>query len=447
MQRRVPLLPVIAVLLYGACSSPTATDEGEEGCRVQPAEVHDPLTQRGAVRDVHDPAVIEEGGRYYLFSTGHGIPIRRSDDLVDWSPAGQVFAELPAWASSTIPGVAFPWAPDVAHFGGRYHLYYSLSTFGSQRSAIGLATNETLDPTSPAYAWVDRGVVVASRPGVDDFNAIDPNVAFDASGQPWLAWGSFWGGIRMRRLDAETGLLSEADGTVHALAARTGVPAIEAPFIVRHDDLYYLFVSFDSCCQGAASSYKVMVGRSDAITGPYVDRAGQPMTAGGGTLVLEGYGRIRGPGHNAVLVDDDRAYLVHHFYDAEGDGVPTLQVRALLWDDEGWPLAGDPYDGTFPTAAPPAAVAGTWAHAVGGTPPFEIELRSDGTLGGCRFGGSWSLEENTLTLRWSGVDGPASGEVERVTVSADGSWYVGRTDDGALVRGARVVAAQKKKAP
>lgn len=309
--------------------------------------------QTGDVRDVPDPAIIEHDDQYYIFSTAAGLPIRRSDDLMRWEIIDTVFDTLPDWTEEEVPGVEFPWAPDIAHFGGRYHLYYSLSTFGSQRSAIGLATNQTLDPGDPDYEWVDRGKVIASRPG-DDFNAIDPNVAYDEDGQPWMAWGSHWGGIRMRKLNAETGLPSEEDTTTYALASRPDDPvhAIEAPYIIRRGDFYYLFVSFDQCCQGAESTYKVMVGRSEDITGPYMDQSGQPMMEGGGTLVLAGDETVRGPGHNAILTDDDgQQYIVHHYVNVEeGPASPdqplaiprSLQIRPLRWKGDGWPTAGAP---------------------------------------------------------------------------------------------------------
>lgn len=308
--------------------------------------------QSGDVRDVPDPAIIKYGNVYYIFSTAEGIPIRTSQDLIHWEVADVVFDELPDWAAQEVPGVQFPWAPDISFFNDQYHLYYSLSTFGSQRSVIGLATNKTLDLASSEYEWVDRGKVIESHPGENDYNAIDPNVAFDDEGQPWLAWGSFWGGIRMRRLDAATGMPSPEDTTVYKLAFRPVENAIEAPFIIRHDGYYYLFVSFDACCRGAESTYKVMVGRSEDITGPYVDRLGKPMMEGGGTLVLEGSGEIRGPGHNAILTDDDGSqYIVHHFVNIkEGPASPdaplaiprSLQIRPLYWDDAGWPTAGEP---------------------------------------------------------------------------------------------------------
>ncbi|HEY8484018.1 MAG TPA: arabinan endo-1,5-alpha-L-arabinosidase, partial [Longimicrobiales bacterium] len=263
-----------------------------------------------------------------------------------------VFEEMaPAWAAAEVPGVRSPWAPDIAYYNGKYYLYYSLSTFGSQRSVIALATNATLDPGSPEYRWVDHGKVLESWPGRSDFNAIDPNMAFDENGEPWLAWGSFWGGIKMRKLDPRTGLLSGEDTTTYSLAARPGQGAVEAPFILRRGDYFYLFVSFDFCCRRASSTYHIRVGRSRKITGPYVDRAGVSMMEGGGTLVLAGSGRVRGPGHNAVLTEGDRHYLVHHYYDAEENGVSKLQIRPLLWDAEGWPVAGEPITGPVARAA------------------------------------------------------------------------------------------------
>ncbi|NOX56075.1 MAG: arabinan endo-1,5-alpha-L-arabinosidase, partial [Planctomycetes bacterium] len=160
--------------------------------------------QEGDIRRVHDPCIVKAGGWYYVFSTLGGIQIRRSKDLMRWEYVGEVFEEIPAWAKKAVPGVRALWAPDISFFNGQYHLYYSVSTFGKNRSCIGLATNRTLDPADDRYEWVDRGPVITSRPGKDDFNAIDPSVAFDGE-QPWLAFGSFWSGIKLVRLDPETG--------------------------------------------------------------------------------------------------------------------------------------------------------------------------------------------------------------------------------------------------
>jgi arabinan endo-1,5-alpha-L-arabinosidase len=291
---------------------------------------------------VHDPTMIKADGVYYVFSTGDqnygsgNIQIRKSADMETWSLVGVVFPKQPAWIAEEL-GVAPPnlWAPDISYFNGKYHLYYAGSTFGSNSSVIGLATNATLDPESPDYAWRDEGMVVRSRTAFN-WNAIDPNVAFDESDTPWLSLGSFWSGIKLQRLDAGTGKLSEEDTELYDLASRGGGP-IEAPAIVRRGDFYYLFVSFDTCCRGLDSTYKIMVGRAEQITGPYLDRAGIPMLGGGGTLLLDSRGRYHGPGGQAVVLDDGVYRLVHHYYDREQSGAPKLQIHDLGWTADGWP--------------------------------------------------------------------------------------------------------------
>ena len=295
---------------------------------------------KGDIRQVHDPSIIKQGDTYYIFSTRAGIAIRCSKDLIYWQLCGDVFAHLPEWAVKDVPGLRGLWAPDVSYFNARYHLYYSVSTFGSNHSAIGLATNETLDPASEKYRWVDKGKVIGSN-NKDDWNAIDPNVVFDELNQPWLAFGSFWGGIKLRRLDQTTGKLSSQDQTQYPLASRprtAGSPgAIEAPHIIRKNTYYYLFVSFDVCCRGTNSTYNIRVGRSQRLTGPYIDRSGKAMVDGGGTLIVAGASRWVGPGHCAVLQGNEGDYLIYHAYDAEWRGVATLRISTLRWDSDGWP--------------------------------------------------------------------------------------------------------------
>jgi arabinan endo-1,5-alpha-L-arabinosidase len=299
---------------------------------------------------VHDPVMIKADGIYYLFATGgrrgRGIlPVHTSRDLRTWEQAGFAFEQLPAWARDEIPRARNAWAPDISFFNGKYHLYYSLSSFGVNESAIGLATNKSLDPNHPEFAWVDQGMVVRSRSGQDDFNAIDPNLVIEDASNAWLSWGSFWGGIMMRRVDPQTGKLATRDTTLHRLAARSSTDsqeapsaedAIEAPFIVRRGDYWYLFVSWDFCCRGARSNYKVVVGRSKDVTGPYVDKADKEMTDGGGTLMIEAVtDHWRGAGHPAVFDENGTDYLLFHAYSAQ-TGRSRLHISTIAWKD-GWP--------------------------------------------------------------------------------------------------------------
>ena len=153
----------------------------------------------------------------------------------------------------------------------------------------------------------------------------------------------------MRRVDPDTGKLSDRDTTLFSLASRPRTDpdqtqstkdAIEAPFIIRHEGYWYLFVSFDFCCRGAKSTYKVMVGRSHRITGPYIDKDGKPMTEGGGTLVIEATGpNWRGPGHPAVLQESGEYYLLFHAYHGQ-TGRSELKISTMEWED-GWPRVGE----------------------------------------------------------------------------------------------------------
>ncbi|HEY3494312.1 MAG TPA: arabinan endo-1,5-alpha-L-arabinosidase [Polyangiaceae bacterium] len=293
----------------------------------------------------HDPVVIAAHDRYYLFSTGDNIGAKTSSDLLAWQGASEVWsnATRPDWIADEVPGAENLWAPDISHFGGQYHLYYSASTFGCNVSCIGHATRPALD----SGAWTDHGSIVCSNPGSscegnrpDDWNAIDPNVVVDREGTPWLSFGSFWGGLKLIELDQNG---DRAGDTLHSIAARPrNGGALEAPFIVRRCGYYYLFMSWDSCCRGADSTYNVHVGRSESVTGPYVDAEGTELMDGGGTLVLEGGTRWRGPGHNAVIFAEDRAYNVYHSYDANSNGDPILRIAELVWDSEGWPISGGP---------------------------------------------------------------------------------------------------------
>ncbi|HEX3769744.1 MAG TPA: arabinan endo-1,5-alpha-L-arabinosidase, partial [Polyangiaceae bacterium] len=286
---------------------------------------------------VHDPSMIWNGRDYYLFATGGTLNVRSSPDIMSWTNAGNIFPSIPAWVTSTLgqnPGSL--WAPDISYFNGSFHVYYAGSTFGSNTSVIGLAT--TADLAHPA--WSDRGLVVQST-SKDDFNAIDPNVSFDQNCTPWLAFGSFWTGIKMRKLDPGTGKPATDDTTTYPLASRSG-GAIEAASVVSHNGFYYLFVSFDACCQGVNSTYRTMVGRGTQINGPYYDMSGTDMMDGAAEQLLATEGRYIGPGGGTAWKDGDTYLYVFHYYDGDDGGASKLQVRPIVFGVNDWPTLGDP---------------------------------------------------------------------------------------------------------
>jgi arabinan endo-1,5-alpha-L-arabinosidase len=286
---------------------------------------------------VHDPAMIWDGSLYYLFATGGTLGSRSSPDMRTWNNAGNVFSATPAWVTTALgsdPGSL--WAPDISYFNGNFRVYYAGSSFGSNNSVIGLATT----PSLKSPRWTDDGLVIASKTS-DNFNAIDPNVSFDENCTPWLAFGSFWSGIKLRKLDVATGKLATYNTTTYALASRNG-GAIEASSIIAHNGFYYLFVSFDACCKGVNSTYRTMVGRATRITGPYTDKAGADMMQGAAEQLLATSGRYIGPGGGTAWRNGNGYLYAYHYYDGQANGASKLQVRPISFDASDWITLGDP---------------------------------------------------------------------------------------------------------
>jgi arabinan endo-1,5-alpha-L-arabinosidase len=292
---------------------------------------------------VHDPVMIKQDSVYHLYCTGRGIASWSSTNMVHWKAEKPVFAAPPQWAIDSVPGFkGHIWAPDISYYNGLYYLYYSVSAFGKNTSCIGVAINKTLDSASPEYKWVDYGKLIQSVPGKTNWNAIDPNLITDKDGTPYLAFGSFWGGLKMVKLNPDRTSLAQSLDQLPTIASRkadpasTGANAIEAPFIFKKGNYYYLFVSVDYCCKGPKSTYKMLVGRSKKLLGTYLDKEGKKMEYGGGSVLLAGDRDWYGVGHNAVCTFNGTDYLVYHGYDAADNGISKLKIDQLNWV-KGWP--------------------------------------------------------------------------------------------------------------
>ena len=296
----------------------------------------------------HDPVMIKQGNTFYLFATGRGINVWSSKDKLNWKREKPVFSEAPQWAINAVKGFKdFIWAPDIQFINGKYYLYYCVSMFGKNTSAIGVATNLTLDEKSHLFKWEDHGLVLESIPGQTNWNAIDPNVFVDTDKSAWLSFGSFWGGIQLLKLNKDLiSVSAENLKAVKTIASYRQAPeagaeeakanAIEAPFIFKKDKYYYLFASVGFCCRGSKSTYRMIVGRSEQVSGPYVDEKGREMKNGGGLLVLNGSVDWHGVGHSAAYNFDGTDYLVFHAYDANENAKPKLRIEQMFWKN-GWP--------------------------------------------------------------------------------------------------------------
>ncbi len=294
---------------------------------------------------VHDPVMIKQDDTYYVFGTGYGIEVRSSKDLKNWKLEDHVFENPPQWAKDSIPEFdGTPWAPDIVYYRGLYYLYYSVSAFGKNTSAIGVLTNKTLNPEDSDFKWVDHGCVIESKPEVNNWNAIDANIIFSKDSVPYMSFGSFWDGLKIVRMSDDLLSVDEDINTIPTIASRDLDPkepnSIEAPFIYRKGDYFYLFGSLDFCCRGLNSTYKVIVGRSKNVLGPYVDKEGKSMLEGGGDVIIKGNEHYVAAGHNGMFKDGDKDIIVFHAYDRKLNGDPRLVVRTLKWED-GWPSVED----------------------------------------------------------------------------------------------------------
>ncbi len=297
---------------------------------------------------VHDPVMIKQKDTYYLYCTGQGISVFSSKDLKNWKSERAIFKEKPTWVDAVVPNFKnHIWAPDISLHNNTYYLYYSVSAFAKNTSAIAVATNTTLDPTDANYKWVDHGIVIHSVPNRDMWNAIDPNLTFDENNTPWLAFGSFWNGLKMVKLNPslksvaqpeEWFTIAKRKRTFELDDTDPGDGALEAPFIFKKNNYYYQFLSWDLCCRGEKSTYKVVVGRSKNLKGPYLDKEDKPLNEGGGTVLIQGNKNWYGAGHNSAYTFDGKDYIVFHAYEIKNNGRPKLEIQELKWDADLWPV-------------------------------------------------------------------------------------------------------------
>jgi len=280
---------------------------------------------------IHDPSTIMEcDGKYYTFGTGGGGLI--SEDGWTWN------------SGAVRPGGGA--APDVVKIGDSYLIAYGATgggLGGGHNGRILTMWNKTLDPKSPDFRYSEVAEV-ASTNGVEDCDAIDPGFLLDPTdGRLWMSYGTYFGFIRLVELDPKTGKRIEGN------KAKDIAIDCEATDLMYRDGWYYLLGTHGTCCDGANSTYNIVVGRSRKVTGPYLDNVGRDMLKGGGKMVVAAGGRLIGPGHfgRMVLGDGVEKMSCHYEADLDQSGRSVLGIRPLLWKND-WPVAGDNFkEGTY----------------------------------------------------------------------------------------------------
>ena len=347
-------LLALLCLLPGGAGAASFRDLGKQDLITRPGDW-------GAV-NAHDPSLVKgDDGRWYVFSTDAsagdihrcGVQVRVSEDLIRWEYLGTAFDDYETLCAEEIRAAGLNpaehqglWAPDAVKVGDQWRLYYSASTFGSSRSAIGMAVSDSL--TGP---WEDRGIVIRSDANaLSKPNAIDPCPFTDPSGKQYLTWGSFFGGIWLTALDGE----GFPEGAPVRIAGFRGCRA-EGSYLIwlPQTEYYYLFIS----CGSLSEDYNIRVGRSKKVEGPYLDANGRNLAdlvranedrigvklMGGYQLLHDpgaGFSKgIRAPGHCSVAADGDRLWLCHHTRTKTLPGWWfAMQIRPMFLSRDGWPL-------------------------------------------------------------------------------------------------------------
>lgn len=291
--------------------------------------------------EVADPSIIycSEDNCYYIISTGGRI--LKSKNMVYWYPRGFTFDAYPSWGT---PGAGL-WAPDIQYINGQYVMYYSLSTWNDFNPGIGVAT-----APHPEGPWKDEGKLFKSLEiGVN--NSIDPMVFVDFDGKVYMIWGSMRGNYIVE-LTSDGLHLKDGIGIANSKKIRVAgldtsypwnIDTYEGSYIIYENGFYYLFLSMGTCCNGLNSTYKVVVGRSKKITGPYLDDKGVELTTpGSGKVVLDKGDYFVGSGHNSVIKDHNGEYFIYyHTYSLDHQQYRILAMDHMYFDENGWPCIKD----------------------------------------------------------------------------------------------------------
>ncbi|MDR1097778.1 MAG: family 43 glycosylhydrolase [Tannerella sp.] len=278
-------------------------------------------------RSLPDPTILQAAdGSFYLYATEdtRNTPIYCSENLTDWEFKGTAFTD--ETRPDFEPGGGI-WAPDINCINGRYVLYYSMSVWGGEWTCgIGVATADR-----PEGPFTDRGKLFRSNE-ISVQNSIDPFYMED-NGKKYLFWGSFRG-IYAIELDGEG--LKIKEGAEKRKIAGT---AFEGTYIHKKGAYYYLFASTGSCCEGIKSTYKLVVGRSASLFGPYLDKSGKDMMDNGRTTVIDKNTRFAGNGHCSEIVRDDAGndWILYHGVDTNNPKGRVLLLDRINWDSEKWP--------------------------------------------------------------------------------------------------------------
>ena len=346
MSKHLFKLLVIASLmatLFCACSSSNDATNTEEEAEEEEAIVVTYYKNPVINRDAPDPTVVRgRDGKFYAFSTmqNGNVPVYQSDDLVNWEFYDNAYVQ--ANVPKFVPNAGI-WAPDANFIKDKYVLYFSMSTWGGEWEAgIGRST------AVKAGGYYSNSKLLFNSREIGVQNSIDP-VVYQEDGRNYLIWGSFRG-IYITEL-TEDGLEIIDKNNIEKIAGT----AYEGIYIHKRNGYYYMFGAWGSCCEGVKSTYRVVVGRSKSLYGPYFNKQGGMMLQNHHEEILVGSGRVKGPGHTSQIITDDKGqdWILYHGYDFNDPNAGRkMFLDKVNWDRDGWPTIGEGVPTVTKTEAP-----------------------------------------------------------------------------------------------
>ena len=328
----IPLfLCVLVVTLFGCTQRPQSVADSTEQVTYENPVIRIPAPDPTAIRTAD--------GTYYLYATENirNTPIFKSSDMVHWEEVGVCFTDEtrpdfePNNPDNKESVHAALWAPEIRYMKGKYVLFYSMAQWGNHWvSTVGYAVSD-----SPEGPFVPKGKVFNSR-DVQVENSIDQFI-YEENDTYYIMWGSFFGLFAMELEVSDDLQITPKLETKRQIAGN----AYEGVNVWKRNGYYYLIASIGSCCEGEKSTYQTVVGRSEHLMGPYVNRQGERMLDNKHEVILHRNDRFVGTGHNSVLLLDDagQTWMLYHAFELEHlDQHRQVLLDRVDWDEAGWPV-------------------------------------------------------------------------------------------------------------
>ncbi len=187
-----------------------------------------------------DPEAAIFNNRYWIYPT-FSAPYNQqvhldafsSTDLVSWTKSSNILdTSNVKWAKRAL------WAPAIVQKGGKYYLFFGANDIQSDKEVGGIGVAVSDNPAGPFVDYLGKPLIDKFHNGAQP---IDQSVFKDKDGQYYMIYGG-WGHCNIVKLkDDFTGFIPFSDGTVFKEITPKGY--VEGPFMFERKGKYYFMWS------------------------------------------------------------------------------------------------------------------------------------------------------------------------------------------------------------